>query len=222
MFLRILEVVFPIIAIVGCGLYYGKRHLPDMALPNRLNINVFIPALLFSVLTEQAASAEKFIGLAIATAIVILGSGVLVWPIARLIRVDPKTLCPPMMFANAGNIGLPLMVMAFGREALPAAVVVFIMGNLLHITLGSYLLDHCSNILKLLFEPMVIAVLLAILISLFGISIHQSVMKPVEMLGQVSVPLMLFSLGVRLADVDLSEWRLGLFAAVLALSSGWH
>jgi predicted permease len=37
-----------------------------------------------------------------------------------------------------------------------------------------------------------------------------------ELLGDIAVPLMLFALGVRLVDLDLSGWRLGLIGAVLS------
>ncbi len=40
-------------------------------------------------------------------------------------------------------------------------------------------------------------------------------MKPIELLGQICIPLMLFSLGVRLADVNFSDWRLGIVATIL-------
>ena len=216
MSLRILEIIFPIFAIVLIGLFYGKRFSPDMTLPNRLNMDVFIPALLFSVLTRQAENAGLYLNLALAAVLVILGSGLIAWPIARLLKIDPKTLCPPMMFCNAGNIGLPLMVMAFGEQAFPAAVVVFLVGNFLHISLGSYLLDHRSHFLRVLVSPMMIAVMLAILMLVAGVQINEVIMKPIEMLGQICIPLMLFSLGVRLADVDFSEWRLGLISAILA------
>ena len=216
MSLRILEIIFPIFVIVLIGLIYGKRFSPDMTLPNRLNMDVFIPALLFAVLTRQAEYAGLYLNLALAAVLVILGSGLLTWPVARFLNISPKTLCPPMMFCNAGNIGLPLMVMAFGEQAFPAAVVVFLVGNFLHISLGSYLLNHRSHFLQSIISPMMLAVILAILVSLSGLQINEIVMKPVEMLGQICIPLMLFSLGVRLADVDLSEWRIGLLSAILA------
>ncbi|MFK8067973.1 MAG: AEC family transporter [Gammaproteobacteria bacterium] len=215
MTLQILEIIFPIFAIVFIGLVYGKRFSPDMSLPNRLNIDVFIPALLFAVLTRHAAQAGFYLDLALAAILVVIGSGLITWPITKLLKIDPKTLCPPMMFVNAGNMGLPLMVMAFGEQAFPAAVVVFLIGNFLHISLGSYILDHRSHILDVITSPMMIAVMLAILVSVLGITLPATVMKPIELLGQICVPLMLFSLGVRLADVNFSDWRLGILATIL-------
>ena len=51
--LRIFEISFPIFAIVAAGLFYARKFRPDMTLPNRLNMDVFIPCLLFSVLIER-------------------------------------------------------------------------------------------------------------------------------------------------------------------------
>ena len=71
-----------------------------------------------------------------------LGSGLVAWPLARLLQVETKTFVPPMMFNNSGNMGLPLAVLAFGEAALPAAVVLFLVENLLHFSLGAWMLDH--------------------------------------------------------------------------------
>ncbi len=216
MTLRIFEIIFPIFAIVFVGMFYGKRYLPDMSLPNRLNMDVFIPALLFGVLIRQAENAGLYVNLAIGAALVTIISGVLAWPVAKLLKIDPKTFCPPMMFGNSGNMGLPLTVMAFGEEAFPASIVVFLVSTFLHISLGSYLLDRRSHILQQLFSPMVLAVIAAILVSVTDFQISETVMKPIDMLGEICIPLMLFALGVRLADVDLSEWHLGLISGILA------
>ncbi len=220
MSLRILEIVFPIFAIVMIGLVYARLYKPDMTIPNRLNMDVFIPALLFTVLTEQMHEAGSYLSLAIAAVFVVVIPGLLSWPVARWIKVDVKTLAPPMMFGNAGNLGLPLLAMAYGEAALPSAVVVFLVGNFLHISLGSYLLDQHAQIRRVLLSPMMIAVGLAFSFSLLQIEIHSSILLPVDMLGQISVPLMLFALGVRLAHVDLSDWKLGLFSAFFSPITG--
>ncbi len=41
-----------------------------------------------------------------------------------------------------------------------------------------------------------------------------------HMLGEVSIPLMLFALGVRLLEIDFSDWRTGLLGALLCPLSG--
>ena len=55
---------------------------------------------------------------------------------------------------------------------------------------------------------------------LAGWSLPQALAVPIEMLGQVAIPLLLFALGVRLVDVDLTDWRLGMLGAALCPLSG--
>lgn len=214
--LRILEIVFPLFAIVGIGLAYGRRHKPEMGVVNTVNMDVFVPMLMFSVLVEQSADFESYRWLLLGATIVVIGSGLLAIPVAKLLGVRAKTFAPPMMFSNAGNLGLPLMVLAFGESALPAAVMVFLVESGLHFSLGMWFLSGQSSLLGLLRTPLIIAVIAALVINSFDIVIPTAVMLPISMMSKVSIPLMLFSLGTRLAFADLKEWRVGLAAGLFA------
>lgn len=212
--LRIFEITFPIFAVVATGLVYGLRFKPDMTLPNRLNMGVFLPALLFSVLTDRTEPSSLFGPLALGATLVVLLSGLITWVVARAIRLSPATLCPPMMFANAGNLGLPLITLTFGESALAQAVILFIVCNFLHVTLGNYLLSHDSHIGRVLLSPMILATILALGLGFGGVEVPDVLMQPVRLLGDICVPLMLFALGVRLMDTDFSEWRIGVLVGL--------
>ncbi len=214
--IRIFEIIFPIFAIVAAGLLYANKFRPDMVLPNRLNMDIFIPCLLFSVLIEREGISGLFGGLALAIALVILFSGLLALLASHFFNIDPRSLCPPIMFANAGNLGLPLAVLSFGEVALPAAVICFIVCNFFHITLGRYILNKQPNIYKVFLSPMILAVVLALILSLLQINVSRTVLEPIRMLGNIAVPLLLFALGVRLIDMKLSQWKIGLLVALLA------
>ena len=213
---RIFEITFPIFAIVLAGLLYARKFSPDMTLPNRLNMDVFIPCLLFSVIYERAGVSGLFGNLALAIALVVLLSGVIAFVVSKLIHIQPKTLCPPIMFGNAGNLGLPLVLLSFGEAAFPSAVICFVVCNFFHITIGSYMLNKQPDVLKVFRSPMMIAVLLAMLFSLLKINMHDTMLEPIRMIGNICVPLMLFALGTRLIDMKLSEWKIGMLAALLA------
>ena len=147
---------------------------------------------------------------------VVFLSGIVVYIFSKLLAIDPRSLCPPIMFGNAGNLGLPLVVLSFGDEALSVAVICFIVCNFFHITIGSYMLHKQPNILKVFLSPMILAVFLALILSLLNVTIPTTLLEPVRMLGNICVPLMLFALGVRLVDLKLSEWKIGMLAALLA------
>ena len=52
------------------------------------------------------------------------------------------------------------------------------------------------------------------------ITIPEVVAIPIEMVGQIAIPLLLFSLGVRLTGVDLRDWRIGLAGALVCPLTG--
>lgn len=213
--LRIFGIVFPIFAIVALGYLYGRRKRPVMDVVNQVNMDVFIPALIFHIMANKGFDLAAYGPLTMGAMTVILLSGVLSYPVARAFGYQWRTFVPPMMFTNYGNLGLPLFLFAFGEQALPAAVVLFIAGNLLHFTLGRYLLDHHLRVLAVLRSPIVLASIAGLLFNLVGWRLPQPVSVAVEMAGQVSIPLLLFSLGVRLTGIDWRDWRIGMTGAVV-------
>ncbi len=214
MLLRIVSIVFPLFAIVAAGWLYGRRHKPDMALANQLNMDVFVPALVFAALAGKSFDLLGYQALALGGIAVVLGSGLAAWPLARLLRVDAKTFLPPMMFNNSGNMGLPLAVLAFGEAALPAAVVLFLVENLLHFSLGAWMLDRRARLATLWRMPMMLAALAGLAMSLSGIALWPPLVTAIRMLGDISIPLLLFTLGVRLAGASFHAWGIGLAGAV--------
>ena len=220
MLLHVLGVVFPIFAIVALGFLYGRRRRPDMVAANRLNLEVFTPALILSVLAGKDFQLGEFQALALAGVVVVLGSGLLAWPVARLLGYAPRTFVPPMMFTNSGNMGLPLAYFAFGPEALPAALVLFLAENLLHFTVGNAMLEGRVHPLVLLRMPMLQATVVGLAVSLSGLDLPKPLQEAVDLLGQVSIPLMLFALGVRLVGVDLRDWRIGLIGGLFCPAAG--
>lgn len=220
MLLRIVAIIFPIFAIVAAGYLYARRKQPDMAFANQLNMDVFVPALVFSALASKQFDFTAYWTLAASAAIVVLGSGLLTWPLARLLKADIRTFLPPMMFNNSGNMGLPLMLLAFGEQALPAAVVLFFVENVLHYSLGTWMLDHRARLASLWRVPVIAASLAGLAVSLLKLELWAPLTMAIKMLGDVSIPLLLFSLGVRLSGSGTRDWRLGLTGATACPLAG--
>jgi predicted permease len=191
-----------------------------MVSANQLNIDLFTPALIFHVLSDQNFQLDAYYQLAAASAFVVLFSGLLAWPLAKLMGFNRKTFLPPMMFSNTGNIGLPLALFAFGEKALPAAVMIFIVETTLHFSVGMKMINNKISLLNIIKIPMVFAAILGVSFSLTGWQLPVVVSTSVEMLGQISIPLMLFSLGVRLTSVDLQDWRIGVAGAIICPATG--
>jgi len=217
---QVFEIVFPIFAIVLLGYLYARRFGTDMASANRLNLEIFTPALIFSVLSGEGFELARYAELAVAAMIVVLGSGLLAWPFGRLFGYPNRVFLPPMMFNNSGNMGLPLALFAFGEAALPAAMILFLVENTLHFTVGNAMLTGHVNPLRLLRMPMLIATLAGLAVAVFEFHVPGPLHEAIDLLGQIAIPLMLFALGVRMTGVDLSDWRIGLAGALACPLSG--
>lgn len=218
---EVLGIIFPIFAIVLAGFVYARRHGPDMASANRLNIEVFTPALIFSVMSDGDFQLTEYAWLAAGGVLVVLGSAIFAWPLARLMGWRTATFVPPMMFNNSGNMGLPLALFAFGEQALPAAMVLFLVENTLHFTVGNAILIRRINPLALMRMPMLQATFLGVLFSLMQWSVPGPLANAIDLLGQVAIPLMLFALGVRMQGGRLSgNGGMALASAIVSPLSG--
>ncbi|MBW6393177.1 AEC family transporter [Billgrantia antri] len=217
---QIIATLLPVFLIAGCGTLYGRFRTPDIRSLNTLNMEIFVPMLVFAVLADQQAPLAEYAGLALGAAVVVLGSGLVLLPLVRILKLEPKTFLPPMMFNNSGNMGIPLLVLAFGEAALPAAVVVFIVEMLLHFSVGLYMLSPRTPLWRLLRMPIVLASLAGLGVNLGGVPLPGWLLEAMHMLGGVCIPLMLFALGVRMLDIDFGDWRTGLLGAVLCPLSG--
>ncbi|WP_432210404.1 AEC family transporter [Marinobacter alkaliphilus] len=217
---QILATMLPVFLIAGCGALYGRYRTPDIQGLNVLNMELFVPMLVFAVLADQQAPLQDYGWLALAATVVVLGSGIILYPVARVLNLNLKTFLPPMMFNNSGNMGIPLLVLAFGEAALPAAIVLFIVEMLLHFSVGLYMLDPHTSIIRRLRLPIVFASIAGLTVNFSGIALPGWLLETLNMLGGVCIPLMLFALGVRMLDVDFRDWKLGLIGAIACPVSG--
>jgi predicted permease len=205
---RIVSVIAPVFLIIAIGYGYARRNKPDLRTFNHVSLHVL----------GQLRGNVAFVA---AGVVVILISGLIAWPIARLARVSPRTFVPPMMFNNCGNMGLPLAVLAFGRPGLAAMVLMVVASTLLQFTLGSRIVSRHAEWRALATSPMIIASALGLLFAAFSWKVPASLMPGLKMLGDATLPMMLFALGARLIDLSRRGWQLGVLGAVVCPLAGF-
>jgi len=226
---RIIGIILPVLIIVAAGYVYarlrGNTVRNDMTAVNRVSMDVLCPLLVFSALAGRDFDLAHNLVLILAGLAISIGSGVLAWPVSRLLGYDSRSFVPPMMYNNSGNMGLPLAVLAFGATGLAPAVAMFMAGSIVYFSVGIRIVETDGNgvhasFFKLLASPMMIAMIIGILFSLAGISLPGPLFQALKMLGEACIPVMLFSLGVRMTDVNLRCWRIGLVGAVACPVTG--
>lgn len=217
---RILGIILPVFAVVIAGYVYGRVARPDMAGANKANMDIFCPVLIFVALSSKEFDLASNGLLALVALAIVLISGLVAWPFARMLHGDPKTFVPPMMFNNCGNMGVPLAVLAAGQQGLGMMVILFTTSNLLHFTLGTWIVRQKVSWHDVLLNPMVVATVVGAAGGLLHPAMPQWMDISLKMIGDIAFPLMLFALGVRLCDVSFEHWEVGLVGAFVCPLTG--
>jgi predicted permease len=108
-----------------------------------------------------------------------------------------------VMFSNSGNYALPLILFAFGSEALSHASVYFVTSAILVYTIGVLIAasggQDLGRALKgILRVPALYALIAAGILAVLQLAPPVAVMRPVGMLSDAALPMMLLILGMQL------------------------
>jgi predicted permease len=217
---RILSIILPVFSVIALGWVYARRVKPDMTIVNRISMNVLAPALVFSALASRDFDMGANRMLLVGSIGVVLGSGLLAWPFARLLHANARTFVPPMMFNNCGNMGLPLAALAYGAAGFSPMVALFTISNLLHFTLGIWIIDHHARFGNLLRNPIVISTVLGFVFAATHPPMPEWLSVAIKLVGDALIPMMLLSLGVRLYEASFSDWRIGLVGGIVCPLTG--
>jgi predicted permease len=229
MFEHIASIILPVFAIIGVGYVYarlrGETVKSDMAAVNRVSMEVLCPLLVFTALAARDFDVAHNGMLILAGVLISLGSGLLAWPVARLLGYDVRSFVPPMMYNNCGNMGLPLAVLAFGTTGLSAAVALFMACNLVYFSVGIKIIEtgrggRRTAFLKFLASPMMLSMMGGMVFAVARIGLPAPLFQALKMLGEACIPIMLFALGVRMLDINFKSWHIGLVGAIICPIAG--
>ena len=211
---RIADVIIPVFLIVAIGYGYARRKALDMTAFNRIALDVLAPVLVYSALSSRDFHLAEHVPLLIGGTVLILGGGLLAWPLAHLVGAQPRTLVPVVMFNNSGNMGLPLALLAFGPAHFGAAVALFSVCNLFQFSIGARITSASARTRDLLTSPLMIGTALGFASALTDIRPPDVLLSGLKLLGDALLPMMLFALGVRLTSLTRAGLALGLLGAL--------
>lgn len=206
MLLQVLQITAPVFFLALIG-YVWKRtgHAFDIPFVSRMSMQIAVPALIFSVLSRIELDPVAFRDLALASAAlygaIAVGVGALVWGTG----ISSRVYLAPLIFGNTGNVGLPIALFAFGETGLAYAMVVFAVMAALSFTVGIWMVAGVSNPLAVLRQPIFHASWLGILFAAEGWGVPDVVTKTLTLTGQIAIPLMLITLGVAVAQLQVRD-----------------
>ena len=217
MFSKIASITLPIFTLVLVGFLYGRRVKPDLGGANKLIVDIALPVLIFISLSSKLFDPLAALLFTAASIALIVLSGLIAWPLAKFSGATVQAFLPCAMFTNVGPIGIPLIALAYGPEGMATAVVLLVISNVLHFTLGAGVMSGKVDWRMVYASPLVWATVLGVASSQFQLTLPQWVETSCTMIGSVLVPMMLMSLGVRLASSQVADAWVGARSGVLIL-----
>ena len=206
----VLQIVAPVFALAATGFAWVRLGLDcDTAFVTQLAMTLAVPALIFTALARSGIEAGAAGRLALASLAGYVAVAAATWALCRAAGLWMRTYLAPLPFGNTGNLGLPLALLAFGREGLGYAVVVFATGAMLQFTGGLWIVAGGGAPTRALREPLVGATLAGGLVLWRGWTVPDVAYDALALVGQMAIPPMLITLGVamaRLAPGGMAGW----------------
>lgn len=222
MLVEIFNVLAPVIVCAAIGFIWAKSKsdYPSEFI-SRLVFNVAAPCLVVSSIAQVQLSLGALIEMAGATFMALALVFVMGGLIIRLLGHDLRSYIVSLAFPNIGNMGLPICLFAFGPEGLALAVAYFMVISIAHFSIGMAIASGEKITLKHFYgNPILWAIVIACLFVGFELSLPIWFANSVGLIGQATIPLMLITLGVSLAQIQVSQWGVGLLYSVLRIALG--
>jgi malate permease and related proteins len=213
--IKIFEITLPIFVIALVGFVYSRAARPNLGDANKMVVDLALPILIFTSLSAKSFDPLAALPFTLACILVILFSGVLALILAPVSGAQWRAFAPCTMFVNVGPVGIPLIVLAYGPHGLAPAVVLLVISNLLHFTIGTGAMSGKIDWRTLYANPLIWATFLGISGSQMQIALPGWLDTSLAMLGSVLVPMMLLALGARLSLSKFADVGTGVRSAVL-------
>ena len=207
LYLKLIDVIFPVFFVIGIGIYLGKKD-PNINtdLITNFAANIGSPAMIFYSITTTGVTLSIFLEYFIYSLIIISAFSIIGVIFLILLKKDYISELPPLILPNTGNIGLPLCLFAYGTAGLGVASAIASVVILLHFTIG-VLLAKKSFSLKILIKNMPIyGILVSVLFLYFEWNVPGYIENTTFLLTYATIFLILMSLGIALAKLKVVSW----------------
>jgi predicted permease len=215
--------ILPIFIIAGVGFILARRFGAEVKTLSTVAFNSLSPCLVFNQLVTARISGSQSVRVAAFCVLLTLAIGIAARLTSMPLRLDRMTLSSFLlvaMFSNSGNYALPVVLFAFGRDALAFASVYFVTSAILIYTAGILVAASGQGsvrlaLTRLLKVPAIYAVTAAIIVLSTHTTVPPVVMRPIGLLSDAAIPIMLLVLGMQLERAVMPKHPVAVGAAVV-------
>lgn len=221
MIAQLLSITAPVFIAAGVGFFWtrsGRRF--DTAFVTALVTDVGAPCLVFATIAHlpgEPATLFVVSGAAVAALAACAAAGALV---LRLAGLSQRAFLPVLVFGNTENVGLPVSHLAFGDAGLGYAVSIFALTAVIQLTFGLALVSGRLSLSSLARLPILWGLFPALWFLLSRERPLAWLDATTGILGGMTVPLMLVTLGVTLGSLTVATFSRSLLLGLMRLGLG--
>lgn len=219
--LKPLAPVLQVFLLVAAGFIFAHWKKINLISVTEIIVYLGTPSLAFSSLAGKALVAADIAVLLAGVLLIFATVGFFIRVYFFITGFNSRGFALPTLFMNAGNMGIPLALFAFGPAGMQRATLMFVIITFLQYSLGIYILNGRSNWMEIFRLPLIYAAIAGLSVNLAQIRLPEMLLQPVSMLGQASIPIMLISLGYRLHEVESLQWGHALGGALVRILGGF-
>lgn len=221
----LLNVVAPVLICILIGYVWGRSRVPYATeFVTRIVTLIGAPCLIVATMNKTQLKWDDFLLMARLQLMVLAGATLLGYGVLRFLKLDFSSLGLAVVMPNVGNMGLSLCLFAFGDQGLALALIIFIVTSLIHFASGDVILSREGTLWRRLVniykQPLVYGALAAIFLITTETRLPPMLANTTELLGGMTIPLMLVTLGVSLSQLAASYWLSGCVIALTRIGGG--
>lgn len=217
MFEQLLAVMAPVLVSVAIG--YGwvrSGHQFPLNFVSTLCLNIGTPCLILSSLAQTHLTFQLFMQMAAGTFGTIVVLGMVGIAFCKAKRIEWRSFVPALIFPNTGNMGLSISLFAFGQAGFGYAVAINVSVSIVQFGLSA-IMGAERPFMALLKTPTIHAIWISLVLIFFQIPLPLWIENSTHLLGSLTIPLMLITLGVALATIRSNNLLAGAVFALLRL-----
>ena len=154
-----LSPVVQVFLLIAAGFTFAHWKKINLASVTEIIVYMGTPSLVFSSLVCKPLYAGDLTILASGIVAIYAGVGLLIRLYFMIFRFHSRGFVLPTLFMNAGNMGVPLALFAFGQAGLQRATLLLVMCTFLQHSLGIYILQGRGNWMEIFRLPLIYATL---------------------------------------------------------------
>ena len=207
LYLKLIDVIFPVFFIIAIGFYLGKKNRKfNTDWITNFAGNVGTPAMIFYTITTTGITLSVFIEYFIYALIIIGGFAVIGVIFLFFLKKDIISELPPLILPNTGNMGVPICLFAYGTSGLGVASAIASVIILLHFTIGVLLAKKSFSMKILITNMPIYAIFISIIVLYYEWKIPGYIENTTFLLTYATIFLILMSLGIALSRLKVVSW----------------